>query len=102
MPGMTGQISDTMTDENITEEPTATKPKKQLVTVYVPVEIINEARARGINVSRAATHGLILAIKCDRYKQILEKVDILNSLEKEDNNGIINLDISEDGDYTEE
>lgn len=91
-----------MTDENMTEETTPTKPKKQIVTVYVPVEILNEARAREINVSRAATHGLMLAIKCDKYKQIIQKMDILDCLDKEDKYRIINTDISEDDKNKEE
>lgn len=95
----TGQtVADTnITEPNLTEMAIPKKVKKQLVTVYVPVDILNEARARGINISRAATDGLILSIKCDKgYKQIFDKFDLLNILGTETKSGIININISED------
>jgi len=76
---------DQIPEEPLTEEQAPIRPEKKIVTVYIPVDILNEARARGINVSRAATDGLRIAIMCDKgYKQVIDKIEIFNNLEKED------------------
>lgn len=44
------------------------------LTTYVPKSIVDEARARGINLSRAAADGLALAIRReDKLKEIIDE-----------------------------
>lgn len=90
-----------MTDD--IEEEIHVKLKKKIVTVYVPVEIINEARARGINISKAASDGILLAIRGDmEYQKLFMNPDILKCPIKEDEKGTNDEESSDDEEHTEE
>ena len=56
------------------------KIKKQLVTVYVPVDTLAEARAQGINISKAASEGIKRAVTQTRMVQkMMDETDGIKS-----------------------